>query len=338
MPGRGNFWEATYDPHWDGPTEEAALDRLDGSTGLVRRRVVAADGKSATVRWRIRDQTPRRFQECDFVLEVRDAFISDCTFDCCRFKSSTWYNVKFSNCTFQHCDFSSMTLIGCYFVNDCRFIGNSASAELFRIDDTAISASAFMLGLQTNVKYLAVGYTQEYQQNHFVRTRQKIAMALFTATRNVANLDYFDEAYEQLVCATLDERVEQHRFNRVTRRQTKQLRFVILSFPARIERMILRISGWLTNWGRSVFRPCLFLLGVVATFSALYASLGHAGGIKDLSSSVLEALNVSLVAGFTAYFSAKAPLLDRVVWACNLILGLFWYSLIIPVLSRRILR
>jgi hypothetical protein len=339
---RGNFWEATYDPAWDGPTQDASLMHLEGSTGLVRCRVVATDAMAATVRWRIRDRTPRRFQQCDFQLEVRDSYVSDCTFLQCRFKGSTWRDVKFSNCVFEDCDFSGITLARCYFLSDCRFLNNSASAELFRIGDTAISASAFMSGLRTNLKHLPPGVTAEYQQNRFVGTKQKIAMALFSATRNEADLEYYDQGYEQLVRCTLDYRLEKHRFNAVTKERAPKWRFALQSFPARVERWIVRASGWLTAWGRSVLKPCLFFLAVVAAFACAYASLGHGGPyarwVEVVGSSAVEALNVTLVAGYTAYFRATAPLLDRVLWVANLVLGLFWYSLIIPVLTRRILR
>src|SRR3989442_386365 len=110
---RGNFWEATFDPDWDGPDEEAFLTSLDGSTGLAKRRIVAADGKPVSVRWKRGDNTPRRFQQCDFQLEVRKANVSDCTFSRCRFKASTWQEVKFSNCTFEDCDFSGVSLFHC---------------------------------------------------------------------------------------------------------------------------------------------------------------------------------------------------------------------------------
>src|SRR6266487_849949 len=145
---RGNFWEATFDPNWDGPVEEAFLTGLGGTSGLVKRRIVSANGKPISVKWKRSDNTPRRFQECDFHLEVQDAYISDCTFSQCRFRDSIWRDVKFSNCTFENCDFSRITLTRCHFLNDCRFSGNSASAELFRIQDTAISASAFISGLR----------------------------------------------------------------------------------------------------------------------------------------------------------------------------------------------
>ncbi len=339
---RGNFWEATFDPSWDGPAEKASLTGLDGSSGLVKRLIVAADGNSVSVKWTRRDKTPRRFQECDFQLSVENALMSDCTFSRCRFKGSIWQEVKFSNCTFEACDFSGVTLRRCYFVSDCRFSNNSASAALFRVEDTAVSASAFISGLRTNVQNLPAGITAEYQQSRFVGTKQKIAKVLYSATRNEADLEYFYQAYEQLVRCTLDQGVEQHRFRGETRDRNSPWEFARHSFSARVERWIVCRSGWLTNWGRSVFRACLFLVAVVAGFAGLYTAVGHHGGtggvLTIFGSSVLEAVNVTLVAGYTAYYREAAPLLGRVLWVVNLALGLFWYSLIIPVLSRRILR
>jgi len=290
----------------------------------------------------MRDQTPRRFQQCDFVLVLEDSFVCDCTFSQCRFKGSAWRNVKFSKCAFINCDFSGITLTRCRFLSDCTFRGNSASAELFRIEETAISASAFISALRTNINYLPHDITPEYQQNRFLGTKQKIAMALFSATRNEPDLEYYDQAFEQLVRCTLDYKVEQHRFDHITKDQTSRLRFHVRSFPARVERFVVQASAWLTSWGRSVFRPCLFLVIVVLAFAGAYASLGHGDGCVGawavVRSSVVEAINVTLVAGYTAYFHSTASFLDRVVWVMNLVLGLFWYSLIIPVLSRRILR
>src|SRR6266571_2033903 len=288
---RGNFWEATFDPDWNGPVEEASLTGLAGSSGLVQRRIVAADGKPVSVKWRKRDNTPRHLQKSDFRLEVRDSDVSDCTFSGCRFRDSTWQGVKFSNCTFQNCDFSGMTLIRCHFLSDCQFVANSASAELFRIQDTAVSALEFISGLRTNLEHLPSWTTAEYQRSRFIGTKQKIAKALYSATRDEADLEYFYQAYEQLVRCTLDQGVEQHRFRGETRDRNSPWEFARHSFSARVERWIVCRSGWLTNWGRSVFRACLFLVAVVAGFAGLYAAVGHHGDsegtLRIFGSSVL---------------------------------------------------
>jgi hypothetical protein len=45
---------------------EATLVDLEGSSGLVKRRITSRDGKPVSVRWKRRDNTPRHFQKCDF--------------------------------------------------------------------------------------------------------------------------------------------------------------------------------------------------------------------------------------------------------------------------------
>ena len=87
---RGNFWEATYDPEWDGPTESAPLDHLDGTTGFHQRRVVNPEGQEHhTLHW-VASSPQRSFQDCDISVDVIDSLVSNCTFRCCRFLHSTW--------------------------------------------------------------------------------------------------------------------------------------------------------------------------------------------------------------------------------------------------------
>ena len=136
--------------------------------------------------------------------------------------------------------------------------------------------------------------------------------------------------------------MEKHRFDPVSGEKRGALAFALACLPARVERRIVGVSGWLTNWGRSLVRPSVFLLAVVILFAAIYCALGHGSPARGVASAiaglVVEAINVTLLAGYTAYFDASAPLADRVAWIVNLGLGLFWYSLMIPVLARRILR
>jgi uncharacterized protein YjbI with pentapeptide repeats len=331
---RGHFWEATYDPAWEGPTEKASFTSAD--SGLVERVVAAQDGKPVSVRWRASDPH-RLFQKCDIAEIVKDSLVSNCTFTDCRFRGSRWIYVKFSKCTFVRCDFTDVTFERCYFVSDCRFEHNSASAELFRIEETAISATSFMNGLETNL-----GHTDrvEYQRHRFVGTREKLAKALFSATRNEADVDYYFEAYEQLTRCTLERRIEQHRFEGDLARAWWQ--FWLLSIPARLERRIVITSGWLTQWGRSLLRAFGFFAVVVALFGVLYAGLDTAQADETrwhfFGRQFVQALNVTLVAGYTAHFDRHASWIQQVTWLGNVALGIFWYSLIVPVLSRRVLR
>src|SRR5690606_24151039 len=47
---------------------------------------------------------------------------------------------------------------------------NSASAQLFPIEETAISAGAFIRGLKTNLTHLPDNVTASYQRHRFVGT------------------------------------------------------------------------------------------------------------------------------------------------------------------------
>jgi len=333
---RGQFWEMTFDPDWDGPAVDASLANLDGSSGLVRRRVVEPDGKPVSVTWSTKGPE-RIFTDCDISAAVAHSRISNCTFLRCRFTGSTWESVKFSRCTFQQCDFTDVLFSRCYFVRDCVFMENSAYPELFRIQDTAVSATAFIRGLSTNLRYAPNGV---YQRHRFVRARQKIAKALFSSTRSEAEVDYFFEAYEQLTRCTVDEEIERHRFDHQERPRPLWL-FALRSSPKRFERRILLTSGWLTNWGRSLVRPIGFFVATVAFFGVLYLHfdpLLTSAGWRRVIGGLIEASNVTLVAGYTAYFDGRARFLLQVIREANVVLGLFWYSLLVPVLSRRILR
>lgn len=326
----------TYDPDWDGPQELASFRDLDGSSGLVDRRIGFQDGKPVTLRWRT--SGPKRFfQRCDVAEFVKDSLVSNCTFDRCRFYGSRWEDVKFSNCVFESCDFSGVNFLRCYFVSDCAFRNNSASAELFRIDDTAISSAAFIRGLSTNLKHAP---NVAYQKHRFVGTRQKIAKALFSATRNEPDVNYYFEAYEQVVRCSLEQRVEQHRF-RSAADVRPVLQFVFMSAPARVERLIVLLSGWLTEWGRSLLRPFGFFTATVLLFTAVYLSTDTSSGVSALArfaDCVVKALNITLVAGYTAHFDPRATVIQKLVVVTNVVVGIFWYSLIVPVLSRRVLR
>lgn len=338
MPKRGNPWEMTYEPECNGPAQNANLDDLTTSSGFVECRIVNKDGKPTQVKWSLKDNLKRHFQKCDFALLVQDSHISNCTFTSCRFNGSTWKNVKFSKCTFEKCDFSNARFDQCYFVDSCAFLQNSASAELFRMEGTAISASAFISNLETNLKYFPEDQW-EFQKSRFCSTRAKISKTILSSTRNEADIDYYFQAYEQLIRCTLINQIERHRFDENT--GSRNSLFILRTLPQRFEQVVIEVSGWLTNWGRSMVRPGVFFCATVCLFTAVYRFFEPSinfTGFRQIGSACIEALNITLVAGYTAYFKSDACVTLQLLWLLNLLIGLFWYSLIIPVVTRRILR
>ena len=332
---RGRFWEVTYAPEW-GPLQEASFADVDGSSGFVKRRIVSNGPQGVSVRWKAKG--PKlHFQDCDIEETVHDSLVSNCTFTGCRFAGSTWTNVKFGSCRFENCDFSEAVFDRCYFVSDCEFASNSCSAELFRLVGTAISATSFIGALTTNLLHTNKA---SYQKHRFVRTKEKLAKSVFSSTHDEAEVSYYFEAYEQLVRTGLDSRVEVHRFDGDVER--RRVSFFALSAPARVERRIVLCSGWLTQWGRSILRPVSFYFVTVSIFSFVYSitdpSLRMLDWTPRIASAVSQASNITLVAGYTSYFTRSASLCQQAVWTANVIVGIFWYSLLVPVMSRRTLR
>jgi hypothetical protein len=336
----GHHWQAMYDAFWDGPVEERPFASIASGAHVTETQLVGdPSGTPVTIRWS-GGKEPRRFERCDFQLSViPESFVTHCRFIRCRFKGSLWEGVRFSKCHFEQCDFSETTIRKCHFVNTCTFLKNTSSPQKFRIEETAISAKAFISGLQPNLDDESPGLI-EYSKFKFVATRQKIAKALFSATRNEPDVDYYFEAYEQLVRSTLEERVERHRYNDATKKPVAKAKFWFLSTPARIDRRVVLLSGSITNWGKSIFWPLFAFVCLVLLFGMLYfATAVHSGRVlHEALRSVAIATNVSLVVGYTAEFRRDLPHLVKLIMMVNVVTGLAWYSLIVPALARRLLR
>jgi hypothetical protein len=107
-------------------------------------------------------------------------------------------------------------------------------------------------------------------------------------------------------------------------------RLVLQSSPARIERRIVLLSGWLTEWGRSLLRPFGFFAATVLFFTNIYRFMdptsAYHSAFEGWLTALIKALNITLVAGYTAHFDASSSLINQSVCVANLSLGIFWYS------------
>jgi hypothetical protein len=337
----GYRWQAMYDPVWNGPAQQCAFANvLHGTTVLDSTVIGNQQAGPVSVRWH-RNAQLRRFERCDFNLAlIPESFVTNCEFLRCRFRGSSWDGVRFSNCRFERCDFSETRIVRCYFVDNCEFIANTASPQKFRIEETAISASSFLNGLEPNLAFEAPDLIP-YSTWKFVETRHKIAKALFSATRDEPEVDYYFQAYEQLTRCTLNYRVERHRFNDVTKQRNFRAGYWLWSLPARIDRTVVLLSGSITKWGRSICPALCVFVAIVILFSAVYLislDQGASSTAHHVMISVRTALNITLVAGYTAEFHHGMNRLMQAMMVLNVVAGLAWYSLVIPALTRRILR
>ncbi len=332
-PSPPNWWEMPFEPNWQ-PPQEAVAASLQSDKDFVRQRFI--DGTTDRFRTNIH-RRHIRFERCDLVLKWKYSSFTNCEFIGCRFPGSFFQQVKFSACTFRLCNFSHVTFQNCKFIAGCSFSDNSASPEELAVKATSIEASEFLSGLRTNVQFIPLtsDSTPEYQEHRLVEDKLELAQILYSSTREESDTDRFFDAYKQLVLCTLNWRIESHRFKpeRHGHKPTKKARptFLLKTLPYRGERLLITLSGFLTNWGRSLVRPILFFLLLLLIFSFAYFQLTPQASVKDpktIYEAFIRAIDVTVVAGYTAHCRDE-DLALRSLTLVNMLLGFFgihsWY-------------
>src|SRR5262249_47365102 len=150
--------------------------------------------------------------------------------------------------------------------------------------------------------------------------------------------DAFFLAHRELILFTVRSSIEEERFlprlKGQTPRKRSRLGFWRRTFPLYTDLALIQAAGALTGWGRSLATAMVFFLVIVATLGFLYITVFRYS-FKD---AYLRALDVTLVAGYTAHTSRQDSGSLQLMTLCNLALGLYWYSLIVPVITRKFLR
>jgi hypothetical protein len=393
---RGNWWEATYT---DDPSQVpivkldlgAARKKEDepnsGFSKSFSRQIVAGNDNE------IKKISSYTFEQCDFTQRYEKLNFEDCTFSGCRFDTnSIFVSAKFSNCKFRDCHFGYVTFQGCKF-NNCEFSRNTAAADYLILERTSINASKFLDGLTTNLKHVHEKERIEYQQYKLAKSLAKIAQTIFVSTKEESDQDLFFEAHKQATLrwtkwkAARKKYKEDGRLVEVGTSWKQPPKHCCLWFwtnrvTNNIDYCITYISGFFTDWGRSIARPATFFVALVLSFSGIYYySIGDwcdekahvetatGSGISKVicaeteqdssfpnrknyhcreysrTDALIRAVDVSLVAGYTKYsLQSDGSSVDshygwlRLVTFVNMIIGLYWYALIIPVILRRIVR
>lgn len=350
--GRGFFWEAVYSPVEEAPTEEANLDcltsvnsRIEGRTGFNNRIIQSAKDLP-----KIESKT---FDSCDFSDEYVNFTFKNCHFNNCNFNKGKWTSVKFTECHFIKCNFSFSDFIGCIF-RDCTFELITVSSDHLVFDRTSISARAFVSAIYTNTQHLPDGYSVEHQQYRLRHTKAKVAQAILQSTQQEPDPDLFFEAYEIKALTWLEWEIHQPEFlekdDKYTGKPIKRnaLSAFLRGINPRIELYITLASGFITAWGRSIMRP-VFIMAFITAASAIvyYCVIKKIYHQTDytLLLALQRAIDISVVAGYTKYTPGPGTKVVDVYggWlsyftTLHMLLGVYWYALIVPVIVRKILR
>jgi Pentapeptide repeats (9 copies) len=320
---RGLYWQAMFDPKGLPPTEEVDLAVLRDSVGPVAKIIKGAVRKPKFER--------KEFRACDFPQRYERLTFVDGTFEQCCFDSgSDWDHVKFTRCQFHHCHFGMVTFSNCIFL-DCLFDDITISAEHNAFVSTSISAAQFLGAATSNVKHLPPGKTAEDQLFRLKGSVAKLAHTLVASSRDEPDSDLFFEAHKEFIVRQLAWKFANARSTSSGTRHHAAATF-LLRLPIALELALVYSGGWLTSWGRSVARPIAFFAFISTGFAVLY----HWSFGLPLGVSTLKALDVSLVAGYTKYKGQSN--FEEVAQLVNMVLGVYWYSLVVPVLTRKTIR
>lgn len=337
----GNYWEQSYLSEWDCQREDSLRDYKD-TGGPVSQRVWSGKEEPLS-RLAV---TEKEFKECDIRGRLDSCTFTRCKFIRCRFVSNIWRRVKFSGCEFTRCHFLRLRCEDCEFLDDCRFEDISASAEYLTLNHTALSASAFLSALRTNLRNLPAPKDALKQMQRFSVTRRKIAGIVFRSATEAADPLNIAAAYRNVVLSALAAKIMKRHFyydarSGSTVERWRLTRFV-LSLGARCEYAITWVSGWLTDWGQSLLRSTAYIVVVILVFACIYyrsdpRGPGH-GSREHIAASTIKSTEISLLFGYTTHRQVNAPLNDTGTIVANAIAGLYWYSLVVGAITKRTLQ
>jgi len=278
-----------------------------------------------------------KFVECEFNhFCIEKGSFSRTSFENCRFVSATFRDVKFSDCQFEKCHFLHARFYGCKFIR-CKFVKNSASAEHLIFEKTSISSKAFLEALVTNVESLPDTFTKDHQEHRHLKDVAQIARLLRASNDYDSDIDLFYDSHREFHLRNLRWRVVDSWYQTKKDPTGKRLRYRDVKFWVYLQNSadlrIVQASGLMTDWGRSPSRSLLPLVLAVVGFALLYNRCFDLPWDKSLE----FATTGTLVFGYSVCVDNATGAL-RVVVAVSAAIGLFWYSLVLPVFISRVIR
>jgi hypothetical protein len=188
----------------------------------------------------------------------------------------------------------------------------------------------------TNLAALPKEVTEEYQKHRFLGAKAKIARGIFISVRNEPELDLLFDANRSFEIALRRKDIAESYWTATDKQLVRRSLWSRSGLRwSRIASLgIMKMAGFLTNWGRSPFRSVWLLFSAFVVFSVIYCFSFD----QDLAPAMLRALDCSFVFGYTKYASlTKAEAIDYVM-LLKAFSGFCWYALFIPALSKRLFR
>ena len=355
---RGEYWQEIYNPEGSDPTEVLDFKKTPKVPG-------GQDKIVADITSDIGHLELCVFKDCDFINKYKEFTFKKCKFFGCRFDlNAEFVSVKFTDCEFHQCYFGFVVFSRCLFRNPI-FERISISSDHAEFIKTSIGAEALLKALSTNMSALPAGKDPAYQTNRLFHTKAKVATNILISTEKEPDQDVYNEAHRENVLSWLKWKIYRRKYkgerelSRKPNHNTQELASKWVYYPLAsigwIDYAITYVSGWLTNWGRSIMRPTAFILTVTVGFSVGYFLYGQCYyqdmNLPNISTATAiweafhRAVDISMVAGYTKYMpQSDGKSIDSlysgptILSFIHMLLGVYWYGLMFPVIVKRTLR
>ncbi|MCZ7452318.1 pentapeptide repeat-containing protein [Rhizobium rhizogenes] len=335
---KSSFWEPVYDP-----TDSDVFPYSTWPEAVNERR----EHVTLSIRhfpWELQDKvvfSKVNFSKCDFEGDFTSftPTFKGCKFEYCDFGFSKWKRAKFKDCTFTGCSFSIATFEECEFRGSLYSQIGLSGNETFLQGTTFTNPEKFLNSAYTCTSQKILkekGRSIEYQLMRLEGTKATIARTLLHSSSNSGDEEIYYTCVKLYQNLSITSKSMEARFSLSEKpawdRSILNL-FQIINL--RLEYLIINSVGWLNNWGASIAKPTLMGAFMVVLFAFLY----WISSIKQTMLGALSAsIDISLLVGFTKQANNSLPMGTKFIFTLNMIVGLIWYSVLLPTVVNRISR
>jgi len=303
------------------------------------------------------------FEKCYFSFsEFNDVNFINCDFECCSFSQARFYRCFFDdNCSFYNISISgSTTLMVQTEIRASGFFkkiyepyneqsglykekGLNKKEQIFRLNRSILKVSKKIL--ESNKNCSNDDFFYDSVKNLFVKK---------LSDKKSSNSYRIEQLRIDL----------KNKANDVKLKKNKEIIFRIKCFikiiylyffkkPAfAIESIVMRVFGFINGWGSSLPRVFIFGVFILLMYTIIYMIMdggqvpiindsGEAKNIDVTSfyyfvSSLLKSFDVTFLAGYTKHITMYDSIFKQLTLLTNMLVGLFWYSVLIPTLINKI--
>lgn len=332
-----NYWDVIYDPQIN-LSQFAEIDLNDVNRNIGHRYRLFDFSKlndSNSISCKL---DKHNFLECDFFGESKGNKInfSNCKFEKVYFGYGLFKNVKFQKCDFIKCSFNMAKFIDCQFI-DCRFddISFSGNETIFQntlINSKRIVSAAFLNVDEDVLKQYAT--TVDYQKKRFENTKAKFAKNLLVSVSSTTDDDLYYNAVKTYLISRSKAKIEKFQYGakEADKGRIRKISYQVRAITSITELLILRVSGLINDWGNSILRALIIGVAMIFIFAIGYYFLMD----TSVVGAIIKSIDITLLAGYTKHVTKLTPVHQQIVMLFNMILGLWWYAIMIPTLINRI--